>query len=184
VTQRGNNRQRIFFDDDDYLFMLALIRQSTVKTGLRYDGYCLMPNHFHFITIPPTEQALSAGMKYLELCYSLRMKERYGFIGHLWQGRFGSCPMDGEHYTHALHYVECNPPRAHLVRCAWEYPWSSAHAHVVGHDPYGVLDLENWLRLYTATEWMDWLGYPEEPAFIETLRRHTTTGIRLRTWKK
>ncbi len=50
--------------------------------------------------------------------------------GHLWQGRFYSCALDGRHLWLALKYVELNPVRAKLCRRAWQYPWSTAALHV------------------------------------------------------
>jgi len=184
IIQRGNNRQRIFFDDDDYLAMLALLRQSSEKTGTRYNAYCLMPNHYHLIGTSPDEKALSAAIGYIQLCYSLRIKERYGYIGHLWQGRFSSFPMDDEYYANALHYVECNPSRAKIVQHPWEYPWSSAQAHITGRDPYRVLDMDSWLQYYTPAEWMEWLNRETDSTFIEQFRQHSVSGALLQAKKK
>ena len=56
VYNRGNNKQRIFFRDENYLFFLNKIRTqlSPVSSVI---AYCLMPNHFHLI-IMATEQSV------------------------------------------------------------------------------------------------------------------------------
>ena len=54
ITQRGNNRQDVFFVDDDRRVYLELLKQQADKYGLDVDGYCLMNNHIHLIAIPHT----------------------------------------------------------------------------------------------------------------------------------
>src|ERR1700722_16751280 len=54
--------------------------------------------------------------------------------GHLFQGRFGSVPMDEEHLIAAVRYVALNPGRAGLVAKAKDWPRSSACAHLKGRD--------------------------------------------------
>jgi putative transposase len=54
--------------------------------------------------------------------------------GHLFQGRFGSVPMDEEHLIAAVRYVALNPVRARLVAKARDWPHLSARAHLKGRD--------------------------------------------------
>ena len=59
VTQRGNNRQDVFFVDDDRRAYLAILREQAERYGLRVEGYCLMTNHVHPIAVPQAEQSLA-----------------------------------------------------------------------------------------------------------------------------
>ncbi|MBA7595811.1 hypothetical protein ES703_02776 [subsurface metagenome] len=52
--------------------------------------------------------------------FNRRMKKR----GHLWQGRFYSCPLDDVHLYVAVRYVENNSARSGLVRRAEDYALS------------------------------------------------------------
>ncbi len=52
VTQRGNNRQDVFFVDDDRRVYLELLREHSERFGLRVLGYCLMTNHVHIVGTP------------------------------------------------------------------------------------------------------------------------------------
>ena len=54
--------------------------------------------------------------------------------GHLWQGRFASYPMNENYLLATTRYIELNPVRAGIVMHAEMYPWSSASAHISGHD--------------------------------------------------
>ena len=47
VVQRGNNKQDVFFVDDDRRVYLELLREQGRRFGFRVDGYCLMTNHVH-----------------------------------------------------------------------------------------------------------------------------------------
>lgn len=57
ITQRGNNRQDVFFVDDDRFVYLELLKEQAEKYGLEIQGYCLMSNHVHLVAVPNSEQA-------------------------------------------------------------------------------------------------------------------------------
>ena len=59
ITQRGNNRQEVFFVDDDRDVYLELLREQAGKYGLDIVGYCLMGNHVHIVAIPQAEDSLA-----------------------------------------------------------------------------------------------------------------------------
>ena len=59
VTQRGNNRQTVFFTDDDRRVYLELLGQQARRFGLAIQAYCLMPNHTHLIGVPCAENSLA-----------------------------------------------------------------------------------------------------------------------------
>jgi putative transposase len=52
ITQRGNNRQDIFFTDEDRSFYLDCASQCAADAGLDILGYCLMSNHVHWLVLP------------------------------------------------------------------------------------------------------------------------------------
>lgn len=47
IFNRGNNRQRLFFKRENYLFFLEKMRKF-LQPHCYILSYCLMPNHFHF----------------------------------------------------------------------------------------------------------------------------------------
>ena len=59
ITQRGNNKQDVFFVDDDRKAYLEILNQQAEKYGLTLMGYCLMTNHIHLIAIPEKAESLS-----------------------------------------------------------------------------------------------------------------------------
>jgi len=60
VTQRGNNRQDVFFVDDDRRAYLELLREHAERFGFSVLGYCLMTNHVHIVGVPGREESLGA----------------------------------------------------------------------------------------------------------------------------
>jgi Transposase IS200 like len=45
ITQRGTNRERVFFTVGDRRLYLRLIQESLAEAGVRVLAYCLMTNH-------------------------------------------------------------------------------------------------------------------------------------------
>ncbi len=130
ITQRGNYRQSVFEDDSDKRKYVEFIREYSEKYGMKIYAYCLMSNHVHFIAAPVKEDSLAMTFKYSNMRYSSYFNKKNRRSGHLWQGRFYSCPLQFEHALEALRYVERNPVRARMVELPWEYEWSSAREHV------------------------------------------------------
>lgn len=140
VTQRGNRRQDVFFNDADYAAYFALLKNACTETDVRCLAWCLMPNHIHLVLTPPTETSLAAAVSDLHRRYARQINKAHDWTGFLFQGRFFSYPMDEAHLLNAVRYIERNPVSAGLVTRAEDWRWSSARAHV--HDrPDGVTDL-------------------------------------------
>ncbi|NUM56895.1 MAG: transposase, partial [Candidatus Hydrogenedentes bacterium] len=55
ITQRGNNKQDVFFVDDDRRVYLGLLKRAAAAHGLVVHGYCLMTNHIHLVATPKEE---------------------------------------------------------------------------------------------------------------------------------
>jgi putative transposase len=174
VTQRGNNRQDVFFVDDDRVTYLGLLREESEKQGLSVDGYCLMTNHIHLVATPRTRESLAKALGRTHFRYAQHVNRLHRRSGHLWQNRFYSCALDDDHYWTAMAYVEQNPVRARMVRRPWRYRWSSAAAHCGhGRDRSGLLDVERWRVALAGSAWEETLG--------QMLGEETLSAVRLNT---
>ena len=138
VTQRGNGRQRTFFEDGDYALYLDLLAEAAERARAQVWAYCLMPNHVHIVLTPEDDQGLSRTFGELHRRYTGFINARRRTTGHLWQGRFGSVAMDEAHFVTALRYVALNPVRARLVARAEDWAWSSTRALIAGEDDHVV----------------------------------------------
>jgi putative transposase len=173
VTQRGNRRQKTFFQLDDYLLYMALMGEECGRFGVEILAYCLMPNHVHLIAVPSTEEALRRAVGEAHRRYTQKINQREGWRGYLWQGRFASFVMDERHTRAAARYIEMNPVRAGLVERAADYPWSSARAHLLGCDDA----LATVAPLLQGID--DWRAFLESAAQADEsdrIRAHETTG--------
>ena len=157
VTQRGNHRQKVFFSDKDHETYMTLMRKYFRKYGVDLIGYSLMPNHVHHAVIPALENSLAKGVGLLHNDFSRWQQIQRDQTGHLWQNRFFSNPMDDTYFWMALRYIELNPVRAGLVQNAWDWPWSSARAHVTGVDDTGMLNMELWGKYFDKIRWKEFL---------------------------
>lgn len=176
MTQRGNDRQQVFFSGDDRRIYLARLREHADAYGLAVLGYCLMPNHVHLVVVPGHEESLAKGIGRTHLRYTQYVNRAYERNGHLWQNRFFSCALGEAQCWVALRYVELNPVRAGLVECASDYPWSSAAAHVGERDQSGMLSLSQWNSVWDTKRWREWLVAGEDAAGASAVREHTQSG--------
>jgi putative transposase len=176
VTQRGNNRQDVFFLDEDRRYYLQTLREQAGRQGVKIEAYCLMTNHVHLVATPRTAEALAAMMRRVNQFYTQYVNRLHGRCGHLWQDRFFSCPLDGEHFWAAMIYVERNPVRARLAPLAWDYHWSSAAAHCGQADPAAMLDLAAWRTFTQGQDWRESLHLMEDEQTASRLRLCTSRG--------
>jgi putative transposase len=176
ITQRGTDRQRVFFTDTDRNVYLDLLATSAERARMRLLAYCLMPNHVHLIAVPEEATSLATALRRAHGRYANYLNARRNRSGHLWQNRFFSCALDTKHLFAALNYIERNPVRASLAARPEEFRWSSAKAHLSGQDPSGLLDLEFWREAGGSERWRGLLATPEELAVIRLLQRGTFSG--------
>jgi len=173
VTQRGNRRQRTFFETADYLRYRAIAAEQCRTHGLAVWAYCLMPNHVHLIVVPARTTALAAAIGETHRRYTRYINAREDWQGYLWQGRFASVVMDEAHLLAASRYVELNPVRAGLTASAAAWPWSSARSHLSGVGD-GLCDPAPLLA--RLSDWQALLRQPGDTGTLDALRRHTRTG--------
>jgi putative transposase len=93
-----------------------------------------MPNNVHLVLTPSTPEGLARAIGETHRQYIGFINARARWTGHLFQGRFSSGALDDAHLVAAARYVALNPVRAQLVARAQDWPWSSARAHIAGHD--------------------------------------------------
>lgn len=125
VMLRGINRQDIFLDDDDYRRFLWCLDVARELSGCRVLAYCLMTNHVHLVIQTGTEP-IGRVVKRLGIRYAYWHNTKYNRVGHLFQDRFKSRPVDDDSYlVTLLRYVWNNPVQAGLIGRPELYRWSS-----------------------------------------------------------
>ena len=135
-----------------------------------------MPNHVHLIAVPQQKDSFARTFRRVHAGYARAIHMRLRRVGHLWQARYGSAPMDEKHFWAAMLYVERNPVRARLTEHAEQWKWSSAQAHLKGANA-GLLDLVPWRARHTPESWKLYLDNGlHDAALIERIRDATQRG--------
>ena len=132
LIARGNQKQRVFLDEEDFKEYLIRLRQYKKKFDFKLYAYCLMPNHIHLVGQIEVAKNLSKFMQGITLSYALYFNQQYTGVGHLWQGRFKNKVIAKDRYlVDCINYIELNPVRAEIVNAPHEYPWSSYRERVL-----------------------------------------------------
>ena len=134
VMLRGINRQDIFIDRDDFWkFIKTLHQQVNPKDELGRSltprcniySYCLMPNHIHLLIRNKTE-SIGSIIKSIAITYAAYFNKRYERVGHLFQDRFKSEPVnDMNYFLTLIRYIHQNPIAGGITKRVEDYPWSS-----------------------------------------------------------
>jgi len=175
ITQRGNNRETIFFEDADREFYLKTIKKYSHQWNFDIWAYCLMTNHVHILAVPRRDESLAKGIGGTNLVYTQYINRRYNRSGRLWQNRFFSTIIEEGPYLWAVaRYIERNPVRANIVERAEDYPWSSAKAYILNLKDK-ILSDESWLEESEFDAYRKFLS-DENKEIDGSIRKATSTG--------
>ncbi|MFT5036522.1 MAG: putative transposase [Candidatus Azotimanducaceae bacterium] len=130
VYNRGNSKQIIYKDSQDYRRFTELLYLSNSVDSIRvrdhdkidiFDkevkqkhvhigAYCLIPNHFHILLTPTTEEGATKFMLKLSTAYVMYFNQRYERTGALFEGTYKSEYVDSDRYLKYLFsYIHLNP---------------------------------------------------------------------------
>lgn len=123
VIIRGVNHQSIFFDDEDRIKMKNCLKRYSAETAIVIIVYCFMDNHIHLLI--HTDNDLSSFIKKISSSYVYYFNQKYDRIGHLFQDRFKSEPVETDTYLlTSARYILRNPQKAG-IQLTDAYIWSS-----------------------------------------------------------
>ncbi|MFA6585769.1 MAG: transposase [Candidatus Paceibacterota bacterium] len=140
IYNRGNSKQKIFLDEEDYLRFISLLyacnqtgslKVSNLNKGqtlyeieqeepIVYIGaYCLMSNHFHLLITQSGDNNISNFMQKLSTSYSMYFNKKYKRTGSLFEGKFKSQHIDKDKYLkYMFSYIHLNPMK--LIQKDWK----------------------------------------------------------------
>jgi putative transposase len=175
ITQRGNNRADVFFDDEDRTTYLSLLKSYCEKWTVDIWAYCLMTNHLHILAVPADEVSLSRCIGRTNLLYTQHVNRKYKRSGRLWQNRFFSTTVEADSYLWAVaRYIEQNPVKSKLVIRPEDYRWSSCRANISGQGD-GLVAVKGWLDENDLGAYKIFL-MQQDPATDQKIRANTSTG--------
>lgn len=130
IYNRGNNRQSIFFEQENYLYFLKLLKTHLTLQNIRVLAYCLMPNHYHLLVKLDSDH-LSNAMHDLSVAYTKAINKRFNRTGSLFEGRFKAITVNNDTYlAHLSRYIHLNPAKAGLVSHTKDWAFSSYRDYV------------------------------------------------------
>ncbi|BDA68384.1 hypothetical protein CAL7716_025500 [Calothrix sp. PCC 7716] len=131
IYNRGNNRQKIFFQNQNYSYFQRLIKKHLIDNQVEIIAYCLMPNHYHLL-IHLNNDNLSELMQAFALSYTKAINNRFNRVGSLFQGPFQSIHVDTDEYLlHLSRYIHLNPVGANLVKKPQDWIYSSYLDYII-----------------------------------------------------
>jgi len=148
VITRGNQRRKVFRDDNDFQKYISLL--AYYKEGYKYSlyAYALMNNHVHLL-IETHRIPLSKIFQGINQSYTMYFNRKYKTVGHLFQGRYKAILCDRNAYLISLvKYIHLNPVRAKIAKAAGEYRWSSQGSYEKQKDNE-IVDTEKVLRMFS-----------------------------------
>ena len=138
---RGNNRQTVFFQPENYLYFLGGMKKYLVPF-VSVIAFCLMPTHYHVLVrirqqtseVFKTSEVLgrevsrqvSLAMQKFLISYTKAINKRFSRVGSLFQGQFQAKPI--QTYSHLLNlcvYIHANPVKDGLVALPEDWIYSN-----------------------------------------------------------
>ncbi len=125
IFNRGVNREKIFFEDRNYDFLLKNI-VINFKDVAEIITYCFMPNHFHFVVKISDDIKFTKAIQKTFISYTKAVNKSYGRTGPLFEGRYKiKLIPDNNYLLHLSRYIHFNPVKANLVEKTEEWIRSS-----------------------------------------------------------
>lgn len=147
VMTRGNNKSKIFLDNRDMEKYLQILLDKKQDKNYYLFAYCIMPNHSHLII--KEEEQLSTIMKKINISYAQYFNKKYDKVGHVFQDRYRSEPIEDDRYLlTAVRYVHNNPIKAKIVADCKDYPWSS-YNYYIGKCDDNLVDTDFVLAIFS-----------------------------------
>lgn len=182
IVQRGNDRQRVFREPEDYQHFLGWLREASRSCRVAIHAYALLPAHWQLLATPETQAGLAAMMQKLGRFYVPWYNNKYDRAGGLFEGRFRTAVVDTDcHFLMCSRFIELAPVREGQAGAPEGYPWSS-YPHHAGLQPDGVITDHAlfWALGNTPFQreaaYIELLGQPIAPEELEQISASVQTG--------
>ena len=119
IMMRGNDKGRIFLDDDDRRRFIFKLFEKASEENTDIYAYCLMSNHIHLL-LYDKDCNIARLMKRINVSFAYHFNKKYKRVGHLFQDRYKSVTVGNDAYLlTALRYIHQNPQKAGLPALVW-----------------------------------------------------------------
>jgi putative transposase len=185
IYSRGNSKQKIFHDGQDYNHFVSLLYlfNNTENINLFHMGrnntfdiyevnidnklisigaYCLMPNHFHILIAQLKDGGISKFMLKVNTAYSMYYNKKYKRAGSLFEGKFKAEHVNDDRYLkYVFSYIHLNPVK--LIQKEWK------EKGIINKD-----EIIKYLNNYKYSSFLDYIG--EERTQNKIINRKSFPG--------
>ncbi len=134
VIMRGNERKNLFYDEEDKNRFIQILFNKKKEKGFLTYAYCLMDNHVHLL-VKEGAEGIATMMKRINVSYAYYFNQKNHRVGHVFQDRFKSEPVNDDRYLLAvIRYIHNNPVKAGIVAKPGQYKWSSYNFYLLQHN--------------------------------------------------
>ena len=148
VMLRGNNREKIFIDEEDKGRIIDTLIEKRKGEAFYLYAYCVMDNHIHLV-IKEGQDPLARIVKRIGTSYAYYFNKKYKRIGHVFQDRFRSEVVEDDKYLLALiRYVHQNPLKPGIGTIEG-YLWSSYRDYL--NQRKALVESEEILSLFSSS---------------------------------
>jgi len=124
IYNRGNKKERLFLNKQDYQYFENILRYNAGKFGVWIFAWCLMRNHYHLLVKASDSEAIMLMMHRITTTYSFYLRHKYKYVGHIFQGRYGLVEIENKmHFNIVLKYIKDNPVKKKLCTRSEYYRW-------------------------------------------------------------
>lgn len=157
VIVKGINKERIYEQSREKEHFKQTILEYQKKYQVQIYAYCIMSNHAHIMIRAQLEE-LSLFMARILAEYAVYYNYKHYRNGHVFQNRFTSeCIETEPYFLNCMRYIHMNPVKAHMVKKAVEYPYSSMKEFYLGKAE--MIDVE--MRGKVQDYFRDWKAFEE-----------------------
>ena len=127
IYNRGNNKENIFFEEENYTYFLILLKKYIVPVAEIY-AYCLLKNHFHLLIRIKDEPKSSPKQHFSNLfsAYTKSVNKKYNRTGKLFSERFKRKKVvEDSYFSEIVFYIHTNPQKHNIATDFRKYKYSS-----------------------------------------------------------
>jgi REP element-mobilizing transposase RayT len=123
IILRGINRENLFYDEEDFARFLSTVSRFQRECPFEIAASCLMSNHVHLL-MHTENGAHSQIIRRITVSYASYYNRKYDRVGHVFQDRFRSEPVENDRYLLTVaRYIYMNPQKAGICAAA-QYPYT------------------------------------------------------------
>ena len=164
IMIRGINKQLILEDEEDNRKLREVLCQCKEICGYELYAYCFLGNHIHLL-IKEGKESLEQIFKRIGSRYVYYFNQKYKRVGHLFQDRFKSEPINDDSYLlMVLIYIHNNPVKAGLGKTVAEYQWSSYSEYL---EINSLVDVEFVLEMITKEQFIELHNEDRQPNILD-----------------